>query len=82
LDHPSDSKVKSTLADVIADDAKIGKGTRTMNDQQFRTITIQMKALGLVSVDYTKTIQGGAGLFWSLTSTGEEMMMKERIVKK
>lgn len=82
IEHPSDSSVKSRLADVIGDEAKVREGTRKLDDQQFRTITIQLKALGLVSVEYTKTIQGGAGVFWSLTTTGEQVMMRERIVKK
>ena len=82
MEHPSDNTVKSTLARVIADDARVREGTRKLNDQQFKTISIQLKALGLVSVDYTKTLQGGAALFWSLTPTGEQVMMRERIVKK
>jgi hypothetical protein len=82
MSHPSDSSVKSTLAEIVGDEAKVQEGTRKLNDQQFRTITIQLKALGLVSVDYTKTMQGGAGLFWSLTPTGEQVMIRERTVKK
>jgi len=82
MDHPNDNKVKSILADVIADYAKANKGTRTFDDQQFKTIAIQLKALGLENVNYTKTMQGGMGLFWSLTETGEQVMMRERIVKK
>ena len=82
IDHPIDKTVKSKLADIIADHGGIGEGTRSIDDQEYKTITIQLKALGLVNVNYTKTIQGGMGLFWSLTSFGEQVMMKERIVKK
>jgi hypothetical protein len=82
MDHPADSNVKSKLANIIADDAGIQEGTQTVDDQQFKTITIQLKALGLVSVDYTGTTKGGMALFWSLTDLGERVMMKERVVKK
>ena len=82
MNHPHDDTVKKTLADVIADHAKVREGTQTLDDQQFKTITIQLKALGLVSVDYTKTTKGGMGLFWSLTDSGELVMTRERIVKK
>lgn len=82
IDHPIDKTVKSKLADIIADHGDIGKGTQSIDDQEYKTITIQLKALGLVNVNYTKTIQGGMGLFWSLTSVGEQVMMRERIVKK
>jgi hypothetical protein len=82
IDHPIDSNVKSKLADIIADHAKVREGSRTIDDQEYKTITIQLKALGLVNVNYTKTTQGGMGLFWSLTVVGERVMMKERTVKK
>ncbi|HEX3857636.1 MAG TPA: DUF4062 domain-containing protein [Verrucomicrobiae bacterium] len=82
MDHPSDNAVKGTLANVLADDAKVREGARTLDDQQFKTITIQLKALGLVNVNYTGTTKGGMGLFWSLTDTGEKVMTRERIVKK
>jgi len=82
IDHPTDKIVKQTLANVIADDAAVGGTSRTLNDQQFKTITIQLKALGLVNVNYSETTQGGMALFWSLTDAGEQVMMRERIVKK
>lgn len=82
IDCPVDKTVKSKLADILADHAGVVEGTRTIDDQEYKTITIQLKALGLVNVNYTKTVQGGMGLFWFLTPVGEQVMMKERIVKK
>lgn len=82
MEHPNDKTVKSTLAQIIGDEGKVRPGTRKLNDQQFKTITIQLKALGLVSVDYSKTTQGGMAIFWNLTSAGERVMMRERIVKR
>lgn len=82
LDHPSDTSVKSTLAKVIADDANVDGYSRSVDDQQFKTITIQLKALGLVEVKYSKTTKGGMALFWRLTDLGEETMIKERTVKQ
>jgi len=82
MDHPSDQTVASILAKVIADSDSVAGSSPKLNDQQFKTIAIQLKALGLVDVDYTATTKGGMGLFWSLTPTGEKVMMRERIVKK
>jgi hypothetical protein len=82
LDHPPDGAVKFILARSIADHANIGGYSRTIDDQQFKTITIQLKALGLVKVEYLKTTKGGMALFWSLTSTGERIMTNERVIKK
>ncbi|MDB5321759.1 MAG: hypothetical protein JWN40_3390 [Phycisphaerales bacterium] len=45
-------------------------------DQDFQTITIQLKALGLIN---TELEQGS--LFWSLTPKGERLMMELRTVR-
>lgn len=57
-------------------------GTPTINDQIYQTIKIHLKAVGLIDVKYTKTTQGGMGLFWSLTKVGEMLMLNLRSVKK
>jgi len=51
-------------------------------DQQFRTVSIQLQALGLVKVQYAEAIGGGMRLFWSLTPAGERLMMELRTVRK
>ncbi|MBU0474523.1 MAG: DUF4062 domain-containing protein [Bacteroidetes bacterium] len=84
IEHPNDSKVNSLLsADLyrMTKDASTS-GTTKLNDQDFQTIKIHLKAMGLIEVKYTKTVQGGMGLFWELTKVGEIMMMKLRSVKK
>lgn len=84
IDHPNDSLVKSHLSSNIYNlvpDAS-SRGTAMLVDQDFQTIKIHLKALGLTNVNYSKTVQGGMGLFWSLTPRGENLMMKLRSVKK
>jgi hypothetical protein len=82
MERPPDAAVHIKLATAVADSANIGGSSRTIDDQEFKTITIQLKALGLISVDYLQTVKGGMALFWSLTPIGERIMMEERIVKK
>ena len=82
MENPNDVIVRRKMAEVIADDAGVHGSSRTIDDQQFKTITIQLKALGLVTVIYSETTEGGMALFWSLTPTGERVMMEERTVKK
>jgi hypothetical protein len=48
MDHPTDQRVKSTLADILGDEAKAKDGTRKLDDQEFKTITIQLRALAPV----------------------------------
>ena len=84
IEHPSDGTAKSTLSKVlyeITPDAS-SKGTATINDQDYQTIKIHLKAIGLTDIRYTKTTKGGMGLFWYLTKRGEQLMLKLRSVKK
>jgi len=81
---PNDEFVKSTLSlAVFARSGHSGDGDQpTLNDQQFRTVAVQLQALGLVKLQYTGSTTGAMGLFWSLTRTGERVMLELRTVKK
>lgn len=74
--HPNDESIKKVLAKALFE----GYSMASLNDQDFQTISIQLKALGLVNINYTKTVQGGMGLFWSFTSAGEKLMLELRTV--
>lgn len=47
----------------------------------YHTMRIQFEALGLVKVEYSRTLTGGAALFWSLTTHGKEHMILLRAVR-
>jgi len=55
-------------------------GSCSINDQEFKTVTIQLKAYGLISTKYSQTTNGGMALFWSLTTLGEREMVKNRVI--
>jgi hypothetical protein len=82
MSRPEDSQFKDTLGKVIADEASAGGFINTIEDQNFRTVAIQLKALELVTIDYLETTKGGMGLFWTLTQKGEQSMIQERSIKK
>jgi hypothetical protein len=82
---PSDGFVKSILT--TAAFARSGTDHTDsrdpdLNDQQFRTIAVQLQAHGLVKVEYTQATNGTMALFWSLTPQGHRLMMELRTVKK
>ena len=81
---PNDEFVKSTLSSaVFARSGHSADGEQpALNDQQFRTVAVQLQALGLVKLQYTGSTTGAPGLFWSLTPSGERLMMELRTVKK
>jgi|SRR5450830_23221 len=83
VETPSDAVVKSKLAHSLKEkETGSDAGTSiTINDQQFKTVTIQLRAYGLVETRYANTVQGGKALFWSLTPKGERLMFESRVVR-
>ncbi len=80
---PTDEYVKSILT--LAAFARSGGpslgDSAVLDDQIFRTVAVQLQALRLVNLQYTLTTLGGMGLFWSITPSGEHLMMQLRTVK-
>lgn len=81
IKHPNDAFVKDVLKDALFKKGDRYGTTPTLDDQDFQTISVQLKALGLVDLRYTKTVQGGMGLFWSATPAGERLMLELRTVR-
>jgi hypothetical protein len=82
IGRASDNSVQSQLANDLGRKVGMANKTHYMDDQDFKTISIQLKAYGLVNIEYLRTTNGGAGLFWQLTEKGEEVMMQLRAVKE
>lgn len=80
--HPNDEYVKTMLQSAIY--KKIGRDHAypSLDDQNFQTVKVQLKALGLINIEYSKTTTGGMGLFWTLTPQGHAELMQLRTVKK
>lgn len=82
IEHPNDGVVKSKLAQSLKEVATGTSSGYSMNirDQEFKTIEVQFTAYGLIETNYSKTIQGGMALFWSLTEKGRRLMIESRVV--
>lgn len=81
VEHPNDTAVKLKLAQSLLErEGKEGSSV-SINDQEFKTITVQLKAYGLINTNYLQTTKGGMALFWSLTKKGEQQMMESRIIR-
>ncbi|MBK7542243.1 MAG: DUF4062 domain-containing protein [Candidatus Competibacteraceae bacterium] len=81
-ERPQNSKVKQWLADELADSLDAGGHARAINDQEFKTIAIQLQAYGLIEITPLDTAGGGTELVWSLTPKGRKTMFELRTVKK
>ena len=84
--HPTDDSVKSILKAAIYKQSNHYDSDYNANpkwdDQEFRTVAVQLKALGLVKIEYLAAVGGNMGLFWSLTPVGERRMMELRTIRK
>lgn len=83
IEHPNDSLVKSKLAASLKEEATGSTGGYSfdIHDQEFKTISVQFTAYGLIRTSYTKTVQGGMALFWFLTQKGQQLMIESRVVR-
>lgn len=81
LKKPNDYLAKSNLSSCIHN--YLGKSFYDFNieDNDFETIKIQFKALGLINIDHLRTTDNKMALFWSLTSKGEALMIELRVIR-
>jgi hypothetical protein len=82
VSYQHETSVKSVLRDAIVNRDSHGGYNHSLEDQDFRTIGIQLKALGLVKIDYLKSTDGTMALYWGLTPSGEQLMLELRVVRR
>lgn len=81
MERPVASRVKDVIEAAATKRKNVG-GAHMLDDQDFQTITVHLKALGLVTVIYSESTTGGMALFWGLTPKGERLMLELRTVQK
>jgi hypothetical protein len=79
--NPNQELVKEILKKAIIERDSLSSRTNSLNDQDFQTIAIQLKAFGLINTRYSKTTKGGMAMFWSYTPKGERMMVQLRAIR-
>jgi hypothetical protein len=87
--RPSAETVKEILRSALFKEGRVESGMDEkieqyveLDDQDFQTVGVQLKALGLVKIEYTESTSAGIwGLFWSLTAAGERLMVELRAVR-
>lgn len=80
--NPNQEYVKEVLKSEIIKRESISNRSNVLNDQDFQTIGVQLKALGLIQTKYAKTVKGDMAMFWSFTPEGERLMVQLRAIKK
>jgi len=79
--HPHEDTVKGVIKDVLFSRSGSHGTSATLDDQDFQTVGVQLKALGLVDLRYLKNVGGGMGLYWSATAAGERAAIELRAVR-
>ena len=77
-----ESSVSSKIAESAQKIAGKGGSSPKVISQDFKTIAVQLRAYGLIKIEYLKTTSGSMNTFWSLTEFGEKEMLKTRTIKK
>ena len=84
IEHPTNSAVNGGLAKSVYcrhhDTIKPPYNVRIF-EKDFETVRLQLEALGLVSVNYSKTTKGNRALFWTLSPAGQQLITQLRTVK-
>jgi hypothetical protein len=80
-EYALDSAVKDVLASAAFARSKESGSFPHLDDQVFKTVAVQLRALGLVKTEYLGTTSGGRAFFWSLTPKGERLMLETRVVR-
>lgn len=81
ITHKNESTVNSAIAECANEKLDKNISSLKVKEQDFFTISIQLKAYGLVKIENLKTVQGSMALFWSLTTKGSQLMAQLRVIK-
>lgn len=81
--YPAEYDVKAKLSQAMLSEANLNGKEPEIDDHLFETVAIQLRALGLVNIMYTRTLDPfytTAGV-WSLSPRGEKLMIEIRAVR-
>jgi len=82
VDYYNESSVDSKLANCLLEREGKSGSSVSINDQEFKTIKIQLEAYGLIKTERLKTVKGNMATFWSLTEKGKKLMIESRLVRQ
>ncbi|MCS4307566.1 hypothetical protein M2404_001900 [Rheinheimera pacifica] len=82
VDYYNESGVDSKLANCLLEREGKSGSSVSINEQEFKTIKIQLEAYGLIKTERLKTVKGNMATFWSLTEKGKKLMIESRLVRQ
>ncbi|MGP9800925.1 DUF4062 domain-containing protein [Rheinheimera sp. NSM] len=82
VDYYNESAVDGKLAACLLEREGKSGSSASINEQEFKTIKIQLEAYGLIKTERLKTVKGNLATFWSLTEKGKKLMIESRLIRK
>lgn len=83
MGYPNEERAMKIIEEVLREKKGVGdRGSISINKEDFDTIKIQLMAMELINVTYSKTVNGSMNLFWQLTPRGKKIMVDRRVVKR
>ncbi|CCN71118.1 DUF4062 domain-containing protein [Vibrio nigripulchritudo] len=82
VDYYNESSVDGKLANCLLEREGKSGSSVSINDQEFKTIKIQLEAYGLIKTERLKTVKGHMATFWSLTEKGKKLMIESRLIRQ
>lgn len=81
-EYPNNRAVNSKLGSALYRKENPGAEKYVLvQHENFQTIRVQLKALGLIATRYGKTTNGSMALFWQMTKAGQKLMTELRAVR-
>ena len=85
LDSMNEASVRSTIGELLRTEPTYGsyvEGSSYIVEETLLEIRVQLEAVGLLKVNYSKTTRGGFANFWTLTKKGIQEMRLRRVIPK
>lgn len=75
-----ESKASEVLRLALLKKERLSTGLSSLDDQNFQTISVQLKVLGIIDIQAKQATDGKMYKFWSLTAAGEKLMYQMRAI--
>ncbi|MFU2327810.1 hypothetical protein [Pseudomonas sp. NFX98] len=75
-----EAKASEILRLALLKKERLPTGLSSLDDQNFQTISVQLKVLGIIDMQAKQATDGKMYKFWSLTAAGEKLMYQMRAI--
>jgi hypothetical protein len=83
IEHPADKTMKTYIGTELLDSSGIERwGEAHLSEQSHVTVRTHFEVLGLITANYSKSVDSAYRVYWNLTDRGRRLMAELRAVRK